>query len=70
LDTAKTAAYDIQQGKIDFSRIPMILKVQSEINNYLFGSSKIKNNPSVRQFISHLNTSGSPIIQNRKGHIE
>jgi len=55
---------------MDLSRIPFVLKVQSEIMNYLFGSSKVKNNPTVKQFISHLNARGSPIIQNTKDHDE
>jgi len=67
---AKTAAADIKKGKMDLSRTPFLLKVQSEINSYLFGSSKVKNNPTVRQLISHLNAIGSPIIQNTKGHTE
>jgi hypothetical protein len=67
---AKTAAADIKKGKMDLSRTPFLLKVQSEINNYLFGSSKIKNNPTVRQLISHLNVIGFPIVQDPKGHTE
>jgi len=56
---AKTTATDIQQRKMNLSRLPFVLKLQTEISNYLFGSSKVKNNPTVRQLISDLNASGT-----------
>jgi hypothetical protein len=70
LDMAKTTATDIQQRKMNLSRLPFVLKLQTEISNYLFGSSKVKNNPTVRQLISDLNVSGIPITQDTKGYTE